>query len=720
MAKLWNQMIKNFTLKNAPSDGGTSTGGVGALNRDPKAIQVKRVGYQYVDGGGGRDSFEGPQADFALIDTAIQRDSYIMQTMMKYSELVFKSGWYFAGKNDQSLLYLKLRLEMMAVATGVPTEELFQGIADDIVRYGNCFIAKARAKNGVGLPPGLAAVPILPAKDPIAGYFRLPPNTITISRDINGTILKYRQEVDGADKPTDFNPEDIIHISVNRPVGRPFGLPWIAPVLEDVRLLRKVEENAALLLYRHIFPLLSYTVGIDKPGYEASDDELAELQSVIENMPTDGAIVLPERHKIEAVKMSTIDGKPYLEYFEQRVFTGLGMSSVDMGRGDTANRNTADAMGGIKADRVKGWQKALQVQIDKYIVDEILIEGGFDPLVNLEFDVNFIFEEIEQERKIAKENHTLLKWNSNVASFEEVRHELGYDPTVDESRLQFAMIGMAVAEHGAQLATSQDSESTAKETDNKNAPENQNGKKSAPKKATESLTESVFERVMSEGRNALQESLLESYRLLESDTLGVVEAHIKKQTFPIKEPKEWLASLHFSKDKMLRTIQHSTQSAIAEGIAQARTDTGRTDHPDVSRMKAVRVVKDYASESLDNIEKVLKSTLSERLKSSKNKEEAILAVKGIFGSTNHRLTFMSKTLLAKSYNFGYALSLMKYGEEHARSVYEGSCLTCQEKAKELISLQQYSSLDEIAIFYRIPSWHPNCDCPLEYVEGGEK
>lgn len=716
LAKFWNQTIKNFILKNAPS-GKPSGGGGGAVNRDPKAIQVKRIGYQFTEGGGGRDSFEGPQADLNLIDAAIQRDSYIMQTMMKYSELIFKSGWYMKGKNEQALLYLSQRLEMMAVATGVPTEELFQGIADDVVRYGNSFIAKAPAKGGVGLPPGLSAIPIPPRKDPVGGYYRLPPQSITIARDINGTVLKYKQEIQGADKPMEFNPQDIIHIAVNRPVGRPFGEPWIAPVLEDVRLLRKIEENAALLLYRHIFPLLAYTVGIDKPGYEASDEELNELRNVIENMPTDGAIVLPERHKIEAVKVDTIDGKPYLEYFEQRVFTGLGMSSVDMGRGDTANRNTADAMGGIKADRVKGWQKALQTQIDKYMVDEILVEGGFDPLVNPEFDVNFVFEEIEQERKIAKENHAILKWNSNLATFEETRQEIGYDPTADEARLQFQMIGMAVAEHGAAMAAQS---ATAKEVDNKNAPANQSGKKSAPKSKTESVQESVYEHLSPERFTGLQESLSASYRMLEKDAMDMVEAHVQKKIFPIKEPKEWLSSLHFSKDKMLRTIQQSTQYALSEGIARAKADMDRKDYPDLNSNKAVRTIKDYAAESLDNLESTLKEMLSRKLETCESTEDALLAVKSIFTVTNHRISFMSKTLLAKSYNFGYALSLMKYGEEHVRSVYEGSCLTCQEKSRQVISLQEFSSLDEVAIFYRIPPWHPNCDCSLEHAEGGEK
>jgi len=439
-------------------------------------------------------------------------------------------------------------------------------------------------------------------------------------------------------------------------------------------------------------------------------------------MPTDGAIVLPERHKIEAIKIDTIDGKPYLDYFEQRVFTGLGMSSVDMGRGDTANRNTADAMGGIKADRVKGWQKALQTQIDKSMIDELLVEGGFDPLVNPDFNIDFIFEEIEQERKIAKENHAILKWNSNLATFEETRLEFGLDPAADEARLQFQMIGMTVAQHGADMAAEA---TTAKEVSNKNAPENQSGKKSAPKKKTESVQElvqesSVFNNYATEHYTKLHEFLMTSYRLLESDTLDMVQAHLEKKAFPLTEPKEWLSSLHFSKDKMLRTMQQSSRHALSEGIAKAKADSERESYSNIDSNKAMRVVKEYASESLDNLENTLKTTLSMKLERCETNEQALLAVKGIFSATNHRLQFMSQTLLAKSYNFGYALALMKYGEEFVESKYEGSCLTCQEKAKTKISLQQFSSLDEIAIFYRIPPWHPNCDCPLEHVKGGEK
>ena len=447
LAKMLNKMLRNLSVRNAPSGGSGSSRGAGSgFNRDPKAIQVKKVGYQINEnaGGGSGDNFEGPIADFDMITEAIRRDSYLTQAVMKYTELIFKSGYSIVGKNEQALEYLDLRLGMMAVATGIPTRELWKGIAEDIVRYSNCFIVKARAKGGQGLPPGINAMAVPPSKDPVVGYFRLPPQTIEISRDDTGTVIKYKQEVDGGGDAKEFRPEDMIHIKVNVPSGRAFGDPFIAPVLDDIRLLRKIEENAGLLMYRHIFPLLAYKIGLPEPGYEASDEELEEFRAVIDDMPTDGAIVLPERHSIEPVKVEAIDGKPYLEYFENRVFSGLGLSQVDFGRGDTANRNTADAMTGTKADRVKGWQLQIQDQIDKYLIEELLVEGGFDPIVNPEFDCDFVFNEIELESIIKKESHEIFKFTNNAITWEEMREGLGEEPVAEESHLFYQMIQMAL------------------------------------------------------------------------------------------------------------------------------------------------------------------------------------------------------------------------------------------------------------------------------------
>jgi hypothetical protein len=717
LAILFNKFIERFSTRNAPT--GTPRkgggGGTGAINRDPKAIGVKRIGYQISNaqgGGGGRDNFESPKVDFTVIAQAIERDSYIMQACMKYEELIFKSGYGWQAKNDQALQYVQLRLAMMSIATGIPTEELWHGIARDIVRYSNAFIVKARAKGGKGMVPGITAVAVPPAKDPVAGYFLLPPSSIQISRDANGNVLAYQQQIPGQQNKLTFRPEDVIHIKVNVPSGEAFGLPWLAPVLDDVRLLRKVEENAALLLYRHIFPLLAYTVGIDKPGYEATDEELQQLQSVIQDMPTDGAIVLPERHKIEAVQLTAIDGKPYLDYFEQRVFSGLGMSQVDMGRGDTANRNTADAMSGIKTDRVKGWQQQIQLQINKFIIEELLVEGGFDPVANPDFAVEFTFNEIEQEMRIKKDTHEIFKFEHNIQTWEETRKNMSMEPTVDESRLYFNMIQIPLAE--AQAHAKAAAAGTAA-TNNKQQPTNQHGTRTGPKKATESvdLHEGALDNFPREKIDTLTTQLESVYQSMENDVVDEIKRLFERKSYPIQNTKSLLSSVFFAKEKMKNYVQKEALSILLEGAKEAQKETGRNKAPAIDAHKASMVIGESAKQSFELIESTLHTVLGDKLEGIIEMSEAVLAAKGAFQALRHRLRVISKTLLMKSYHYGYVLGMIRYGESEVYiHTTDGECATCQEKAGQSIDLKNLGSVDEVALFHQIPPFHPNCECDL--------
>jgi len=724
LAKLFAKFMNRIGIRNAPSASLPKRGGGGAINRDPKAVQVKRVGYQISNaqggGGNGRDNFESPKVDFTVIEQAIERDSYILQSVMKYEELIFKSGYGFQSKNDQALQYLQLRLDAMSIATQVSTEELYHGIARDIVRFSNAFIVKARAKGGKGLMPGITATAVPPAKDPVAGYFLLPPSTMQIARDQNGNITGYQQQVPGGNNTVKFRPEDIIHIKVNVPSGEAFGLPFLAPVLDDVRLLRKIEENAALLLYRHIFPLLAYTVGLDKPGFEATDEELDEIRQAIENMPTDGALVLPERHKIDAINISTIDGKPYLDYFEQRVFTGLGMSTVDMGRGDTANRNTADAMGGIKADRVKGWQQQIEAQLNKYLFEELLVEGGYDPVANPDLAVRFQFNEIESEMRIKLDTHEIYKFEHNIQTWDETRKNMKLDPTVDESRLYFNMVQIPLAIKTAEAKASAVNASSAgtPETNNKQKPANQHGTRSGPKRSTESnfvdIQENVLQAFPTRSIPQMTNKLNTIYQQMEDDVLSEIKRRFERRSYPLKDIKTMVSSIYFGKERMKDIVQKEARPIFIDGAKQAMKETKRKKMPSIDASLALKIVTDSAVDSFKLIETSLHDLLVKKLEGIDEYAKAMITAKGIFESLRYRLQFISKTLLMKTYQYGYILGLSRYGESAVHVVVsENECEKCQEKAGLIIQLSNLSHMDEIALWYRIPPFHPNCECGLE-------
>lgn len=714
MAKFFYNIIKNLS-NNRTSSSNSRFGSKGAINRDPKVVRARRVGYQFSPG---RDEFEEHDVDLDMIAEAIRRDSYLTQGTMKYEELIFKSGWTLQSRNEQALEYIKYRFDMMEVATGTPIEELFQGIARDIVWSSNCFIVKARARNGVGLPPGIKLTAVPPAKDPVVGYFILPPQTMRIMRDENGTVIRYQQEVEGVGDPIEFRPEDVIHITTNRRSGAAFGDPWLAPVIEDVRLLRKVEENASLLLYKHIFPIMKYKVGLDKPGFESTDEEIAEVQTMIGEMDADSIFIMPERHDVEAVNVNAIDGNPYLQYFENRVFSGLGLSQVDFGRGDTANRNTADAMTGQKADRVKGWQKIIQTAIDSFIVDELLVEGGFDPLINPDFDVDFVFNEIEMEQKIKQENHEIHKFNSNLQTWEETRQAIGKDPVADESRLHYQMIGGF------------GSEAAINTTGNQNQPENQNGKRLGPKRATE-FEESVmngitfsekesdrqFKKLIDENTNVIQDKLNQSYDHMRQEIIRQIETRKNRNEFPLKNVSEMYRFNQLETDRFNELLVKQTNVMLQKGIEQAETQYGREIK--INQSLAIETIKSEIEEQTIRLQESLKHSINTKLKEATSEEEIISGITSIFETLRFRVKTNAKTMLAKGYNYGYVLTLMSQDEDYASVYYEGTCQTCIRKSREKIKLKQLSSLDEVAIFYRIPPWHPNCECEVVHFKGGE-
>lgn len=436
----------------------------GATAAKLKQIKVKKVGLAFVTGG--RDQFNGPDYDFEQIISAYNTDGYIRQALDKYIELMFKSGWSITGKNVKAVEYIKMRLAYMSLATGMPTDQLFIEMGEDLVKFSNVFVAKSRA-----IVPGVQAKAVLGGK-PIAGYFVLPPTTMQVARDKDGTIIKWQQDA-GGDKPIEMKPEDMVHIYYKKERGQAFGTPFLIPVLDDVKLLRQIEENVARLIYKYLHPLYKYKVGLAQPGYESDDDEIDEVKAELESMPVEGGIVLPERHDVEVVGANgeALTVREYLDYFENRVFTGLGVSAAMMGRSESTSRSSAEVMTSEMYDRVKAFQKTLSTFIDSLIMTELLLEGGFDPLLKPDDMVHFQFTEIDLASKIAVENHAVQKFITNSISHDEFRQEIGMDPTEDYSKY-FANLFKQ---------TSMDQQAAANTVANKDQPTNQNGTKNAPK-----------------------------------------------------------------------------------------------------------------------------------------------------------------------------------------------------------------------------------------------
>jgi hypothetical protein len=381
-----------------------------------------------------RENLSAPEYDLAEIREAAEADSYIKMSIMKYSYMLFKAGYLLKSENEKATDYIKTRLYIMSFSTGKPVDILFQEIGDDLIKYSNAFIIKSRVKN---IMDGVQAKGFY-KDNPIGGYFKIDPATVSVQRGINGEIKKYIQQVDGKEKIYDVT--EVIHFYLDKEASNAFGTPRMLAAMEDVKILRRIEGNIMTLIHRFSMPLFQWIIGKPLTGFQATDREIDEAKREIESMPLDGSVVTNEKTEIKAIgaQGTALNASAYLTYFENRVFSALGVSQSQMGRGATGSN--ADTMESQAHDTVKYIQKIFSIFLENFVINELLLEGGFNPVTNEDDRVSFVFNEISIDTRIKLENHEMNKFQSNMITFEEMRREIGKKETVDEERLYQNMI----------------------------------------------------------------------------------------------------------------------------------------------------------------------------------------------------------------------------------------------------------------------------------------
>lgn len=428
-----------------------------------------------------RATFEPSPYDFDRIIQAVDTDSYVKQATLKYKELFWKEGWNITGENPEAVSYLYQRIDFMEMAMKRPFIDFLIEVADHLIKFSNVFIVKARADISDFFPKTLTPVN---ATQPVVGYYLIPTEQVRILRDKFNRPKAYQQQTDPMTySPTDKDPvwtaERVIHLHFDRKTGRAFGTPFLSSVLDDVVALRQLEEDIQNLVHRELFPLYKYKIGT--PEQPAEPEEIDDAAAQIENMRSEGGLILPFRHDVEVIgaNNTALDASEYLNHFKERVAVGLGVAphhlGMMMGGG---NRSMTDRLDTALYDKVKQYQQLFSEMIRVHIFNEILFEGGFDPMTNpMESDASdrcyFKFNEIDVDTQVKKETHIIQKFTNSVISLPEARTLLGIDPDYDDKELFAgiqAKMQMELAANQAELAAN-----------NAPAPKTSDGQKSASK-----------------------------------------------------------------------------------------------------------------------------------------------------------------------------------------------------------------------------------------------
>jgi len=359
-----------------------------------------------------------PPFDIKAVNNAYLVDSYIRQGIDKYIETVLKEGWFIQGEEEPKN-YIKKRIKALELASGIDWHLIVESAVRDFVKFGNCFILQVKVPNPV---PGLHLRSS--TGKVVAAYFNLPAYQMEPQLDDDGNVVNWIQTVGHVSKS--FPVDDVLQFTYCKDAGGIWGIPPVVSVIEDIRALRQAEENVLKLIYKHLNPLIHQQIpdltGTGEGRQEDVDDAIKNIQT----SAPDGYIVTPPGHTIKVIgaESQAIRAEGYLRMFKQRVFSGLGVSELTMGESDGITAGTAEALTAQMHNKSKTYQSLLSINITASIFNTLLTEGGYDPWNNEKDQVVLGWNEIEIERRIKEQTHSLNLWTMNAISATELRKDL--------------------------------------------------------------------------------------------------------------------------------------------------------------------------------------------------------------------------------------------------------------------------------------------------------
>jgi len=660
--------------------------------------------------------WDPPEYNLAEIGRIIDVESYARQSFSKKIALMYKEGWTLIGKNPKTIKYIKARFSQISNATGVPTLKLFRDMGTSIVQKSNAFVVKVRDIKSSG---GKVRVPSGTRKllKPVAGYFIAPAETMEFKMTEN-KIVRWRQSLpDGYTK--EFVPEDIVHMFYERKDGFIFGTPTITPVIDDIRALRKIEENIELLIYQHLFPLFQWKVGTKEMPAGTTEKGVKEVDIVkaeIQYMPTEGGIVTTERHEISAIGAEgrALRAESYLTHFKRRVFAGLGMSPVDLGETESSNRSTAEQLSQNLIDGVKDYQQITEIFINEYIIKELLLESNF-PFDALD-DENIValkFKEIDVFSQIKKEAHYADQYNKDVVTLHEARLGVGREPIelpsydeIDNGQddrdkyPEWYALRWPLMERPKALINAVD-EPYSNPAKARAAAESARKEELDVKKAAIAKKPSPAKKTV---KNSINDAALTT--VYNKTKLEIVSYVSDKGEID----ELWIGQLiRTSISSAIDKLHDNQITAFRKGyssFSSTRSDAF------ISALSIYRSsLKNRMEKYVDKLVNDTIGTLQRNINKETNIQEALSFIRNTFDSFSYRTKFIEDVEIGRANSFGQVIGLRHLGlGKFGIKLTEDACEKCHARLEEILYDTSLASLDDV------PPFHANCDCTIAVVK----
>jgi len=387
--------------------------------------------------------FADSEYDLSTIANAVQLDGLLNRSVNIFVEQINKNGYDIVVPDTKLQDHINNRMREVELFTNQKHTELMTSISRQLVTYGNAYVIKSRKPNVSKY--GKAYKLFNRTVQPIVGLFVADATTMKIGLNNNNHVTYYKQTIAGNERI--FKADDVIHLTYNKIPGLLTGRSSIISILDDVRALRKLEEEAEILGFQYAVPLYLYKVGTD--NHPAAPGEVDSVAVEINHMNTYGIMCVPHTHTVETVTNNNdpIDIIKYVDHFKKRVYSGLGLSAAVMGESDTSNRNTAEAAYLSMQSITKSYQQIISDKLEIELVKELILDAGFAP-ARFEYEVRF--KEIDLEATIKKETHILQKYQGNLITLTEARLGLEMESKTDMADLYLNQIQIPLAQAEAE------------------------------------------------------------------------------------------------------------------------------------------------------------------------------------------------------------------------------------------------------------------------------
>ena len=371
-----------------------------------------------------------------IIDT----EAIVYKAFERKKSLMFKNGYLLTSDSDDNISYIKQRLKEFHYVSGKSFDGFVEELAYNLIMFHNAYVLMYRDLNkSTGEPISVGDEEI----EPLAALFNMPTESIERKLKDDGSVSRYKQKISYTKYRT-FSPKIIRHLTYNKRPGFTMGTPPLEAVKDDIIALRRIEESVETLIYKSLFPIIHVKVGTEShPATTLRDgsSEVSAMSKVLKEIDDSGGVVTSERVEIKSIgaESMALRVESYLEYFKNRVMIGLGVSTTDLGIGDSSGKATGSIISQTLKEAVIDMQRVVARFITEEIFSDLLVESGkykAKYMIPEEEMVTLSFNSVDHDSQIKIESHWLNLANSKMISQSELRALIGKRPMSDDEMRQ--------------------------------------------------------------------------------------------------------------------------------------------------------------------------------------------------------------------------------------------------------------------------------------------